>query len=413
MKKWIVLAAGVVSQTALGGIYAWSTFVPHLKEGYGLTGAQSGLIFGIMIAAFTLATIPAGRVLIRFGPRITAGTGAILFAGGYIIASFSGGSYPVLLAGLGLTAGVGIGFGYVCPLTIGMKWFPNRKGLVTGVAVAGFGLGAVLLSGIAESLLRTMDVLAVFRMVGIILGLTAFTGAMLLAEPQSVAPKIPLGKVKTPLGPYLLSREFIIIWLAMFAGTFAGLLISGNLKPLELSLGLSDYHATLSISLFAVGNTAGRLVWGQVHDRQGSRKTILLSLGFLLLALLPLLFVSSTVPALGVAVLIGFGFGACFVVYASSIVETFGIELLPRLYPICFASYGAAALLGPAAGGWAADISGSYTYAIILCSVLLFLIIAAVYRFFPAPGEEPAEEEQKTAHQAGAEGIDRRRKISP
>ncbi|MFP4385486.1 MAG: MFS transporter [Spirochaetia bacterium] len=396
MKKWIVLAAGVISQTALGGIYAWSTFVPHLKGGYGLTGAQSGLIFGIMIAAFTLATIPAGRALIRFGPRITAGIGAVLFAGGYIIASFSGGSYPLLLAGLGLTAGVGIGFGYVCPLTIGMKWFPHRKGLVTGVAVAGFGLGAIILSGIAETLLRTMDVLAVFRVVGIILGLTAFTAAMLLAEPQSPDPKTPAGKVKTPLKPYLRSRKFIIIWLAMFSGTFAGLLISGNLKPLELSLGLSDYHATLSISLFAIGNTAGRLVWGQVHDRQGSKRTILLSLGFLLLGLLPLLFVSSTIPALGVAVLIGFGFGGCFVVYASSIVETFGIQFLPRLYPICFAGYGAAALLGPTAGGWIADISGSYTYAVIMCAVLQFLILGAVYKFFPAPGAETAENKQRT-----------------
>jgi OFA family oxalate/formate antiporter-like MFS transporter len=390
MKKWIVLTAGVISQTAMGGIYAWSTFVPHLKNGYGLTGAQSGLIFGIMIAAFTLATIPAGRVLIKAGPRITAGIGAVLFAGGYIIASFSGGSYPVLIAGLGLTAGIGIGFGYVCPLTIGMKWFPNRKGLVTGVAVAGFGMGAILLSAIAESLLRTMDVLTVFRITGIILGLTAFTAAMLLAEPPASNSGSGRIKTKEKIAPYLFSRKFIVIWIAMFAGTFAGLLISGNLKPLKLNLGLSDYSATLAISLFAVGNTVGRLVWGQVHDRYGSKKTILVSLAVLLFALLPLLFVTKALPALSVAALIGFGFGACFVVYASSIVEVFGIDFLPRLYPICFLSYGAAALLGPTAGGWTADLTGSYTAAVIICAAVILIALGGVYKFFPAPGKVPA-----------------------
>lgn len=153
LKKWLVLGAGVVLQAVLGGIYAWSAFVPPLYEQAGLSKGQCGSIFGLAIATFAIAMIPAGKFLQRFGPRLTAAIGSILFGVGYLLASYSNGSFVGLLLSYGLVVGVGIGFGYVCPLTTGMKWFPDNKGLVTGVAVAGFGGGAIILSSVAEHLL--------------------------------------------------------------------------------------------------------------------------------------------------------------------------------------------------------------------------------------------------------------------
>ncbi|MFP4164893.1 MAG: MFS transporter [Chitinispirillaceae bacterium] len=394
MKKWTVLIAGVLLQTALGGIYAWSTFVPHFVNTYGFSKAQCGMIFGVMVASFTVATIPAGRVLMKLGPRITAGIGSVLFAGGYLIASFSQGSYVVIMAGLGLTAGAGIGFGYVCPLTVGMKWFPKNKGFVTGVAVAGFGMGAVLLSTVADKLLETMNILTVLRIVGLGLGGMAFFSSMFMSEPPETSRSGVTGKAKEPLAPYLFSSKFLLMCLGMFAGTFAGLLISGNLKPLKMSLGLTDQHATFTISLFAIGNTIGRLAWGQVHDRLGSRKTILLSLGALFFSILPLLFMNQLTALFSATVLIGFGFGACFVVYASSVVESFGVHFLPRLYPICFLGYGIAALIGPATGGWIADFSGSYFYALIMSAGIVFLAFAWIYFGFRGPKETSSVTEE-------------------
>ncbi|MFW6244972.1 MAG: MFS transporter [Fibrobacterota bacterium] len=379
MKKWIVLTAGVLLQTALGGIYAWSTFVPHFMNTYGFGRAQCGMIFGVMVASFTVATIPAGRLLMKSGPRFTAGIGSALFAGGYLLASFSGGNYPLLLAGLGVVAGTGIGFGYVCPLTVGMKWFPQNKGFVTGVAVAGFGMGAILLSTVADRLLETMDILTVLRIVGIGLGGMAFVSSMFMSEPAKDLNTEGVRKDKEPLGPFLFSPKFLLMCLAMFSGTFAGLLISGNLKPLKMSLGLTDQHATLTISLFAIGNTVGRLAWGQIHDRFNSRKTILMSLGVLFVSILPLLFLKPPTALFATTVLVGFGFGACFVVYASSVVETFGVDFLPRLYPICFLGYGVAALVGPATGGWIADRSGSYFYALIMSAAVVFLAFVSIW----------------------------------
>ncbi|MGM0444517.1 MAG: MFS transporter, partial [Fibrobacterota bacterium] len=150
--RWVVLMAGVLLQTAIGGIYAWSAFVPSLVEHHGFSRAQTGLLFGVQVIIFTITTLPAGKLLQKRGPRLTAAIGAVLFGLGYVLASFAGSSFAGLLLSLGVVTGIGIGMVYVCPLTTGMKWFPRNKGMVTGVAVAGFGAGAIALSAVAEYL---------------------------------------------------------------------------------------------------------------------------------------------------------------------------------------------------------------------------------------------------------------------
>ncbi|MFW5735466.1 MAG: MFS transporter, partial [Oceanidesulfovibrio sp.] len=240
MTKWIVLAAGVAIQMILGGVYAWSEFVPLLTADYGLNKSQCGLIFGATIAMFTLVMIPAGRILHKFGPRVTASIGAVLFTAGYLLASYSQGDFIMLLICLSGIAGAGIGFGYICPLTVGMKWFPDNKGLVTGVAVAGFGGGAVLLSAVAEHMLvaMSMDVMQVFRFIGIGSGLIAFVSAMLMSVPPTDKDAAAVSNAEPSARGLLLSRNYMLIVLGMFCGTFAGLLVVGNLKPLALSMGL-------------------------------------------------------------------------------------------------------------------------------------------------------------------------------
>jgi MFS transporter, OFA family, oxalate/formate antiporter len=378
--KWAVLGAGCLMQMILGGIYAWSEFVPLLKSGYGLTTSQCGLIFGATIAVFTSVMIPAGKFMQRRGARVTALIGALLFAAGYVMASFSQGDFLLLLISLSLVAGAGIGFGYICPLTVAMQWFPDKKGLVTGVSVAGFGAGAIFLSFVAEHLLvtRGMDVMHVFRFIGLGCGLVAVCSALLLREPPRGSgtgiQRASGRRMQVPTGA-LTSRNFLLLCLGMFCGTFAGLLVVGNLKPMALSLGLGSSTATVAISVFALGNAMGRIGWGQVHDRFGSRMTIFLSQAFLGLSML--LFLLPPVPALvlSAVLLTGIGFGGCFVVYAASIVEQLGIGLFPRLYPICFLWYGLAALIGPPLGGMIADATGSYGISIAM-SVLLVLSTA-------------------------------------
>ena len=375
--KWVVLCAGCLTQMILGGIYAWSEFVPLLTTEYGLTSSQCGFIFGATIAVFTCVMIPAGRFLQRRGVRATATIGAVLFSAGYMMASLSQGNFPMLLLSLSVVTGAGIGFGYICPLTVSMKWFPDKKGLVTGVSVAGFGAGAIFLSVVAEHLLvaRAMDVMHVFRFIGLGSGAIALCSALVMREPQADSRTSGHKEAVRPALNWklLTSRNFLLLCLGMFCGTFAGLLVVGNLKPVALSLGLESSSATLAISVFALGNAMGRIGWGQVHDRLGSHRTIFFSQAFLGLSML--LFLLPPVPALVlVAVLLtGIGFGGCFVIYAASIVDQLGIDLFPRLYPVCFLWYGLAALIGPPLGGIIADATGSYGISIAMSAMLVLI----------------------------------------
>lgn len=373
MKKWIVLLAGMCLQTVLGSVYGWSAFVPSLTRDYGLGMGQTGFIFGITIAVFTITMIPAGKLIPKYGPRPVASVGALLYMAGYILASTSNGNYVMILIGIGIITGAGIGAGYVCPLTTGMKWFPDNKGLVIGVSVAGFGGGAVIMSHLVRYLLIHCEynVLQTFRLVGLGLGSIAIASSLLLDEPKNNRKRIEGSKKTQNITSHICSKPFLLLCTGMFSGTFAGLLIIGNLKPILLGLGLDIHSATLGISFFAAGNVLGRIIWGQIHDRLGIRYTILLSLACMAISSLLLVLKMSAVLLFAAVIIIGISFGACFVVYASTIVKHYGMELFASLYPICFLAYGLAGVLGPTIGGKLADITGAFHSGIMLSTFLV------------------------------------------
>ncbi|MGB9588340.1 MAG: MFS transporter, partial [Armatimonadota bacterium] len=162
MKKWLILFASAMILLCLGGVYAWSAFIDSLIDKYKLSVTQTQIIFGTAICVFTVVMIWSGRLQVKYGPRPIALIGGILLSGGYLVCSLSLGSFAVLLMGYGLLGGAGIGFGYVCPIAACVKWFPSSRGSVTGIVVASFGAGAVVLSNLAESLLgKGLDVLHV------------------------------------------------------------------------------------------------------------------------------------------------------------------------------------------------------------------------------------------------------------
>jgi OFA family oxalate/formate antiporter-like MFS transporter len=363
--KYGILLASVVMQTCLGGLYAWTSFVPALTSSHGLSTAQTQVIFGALIAVFTVAMVFAGRLLERWGPRLVAGTGSLLLGLGYLIASFSGGEFSILLLGIGVVAGVGTGFGYVCPLATCMKWFPTHKGLVTGIAVAGFGGGAVLLSALAEWLLsRGVSVLMVFRWLGICYGAATVAAALVLRFPASSA---TARRQPIPMVSALMRDPFFWALVAgMFCGTFAGLLVIGNLKPMALSGGIPPRLVVGAICAFAVGNATGRIVWGQGVDRFGVR-AISVSLAALAVALCGLFATrDSAMVFVSISALIGFGFGACFVIYAALVATRYSPERFACIYPLVFLAYGAAGITGPWVGGWLYDRTAGYNVSIAL-----------------------------------------------
>jgi OFA family oxalate/formate antiporter-like MFS transporter len=374
VRRYAILVASVLMQLALGGVYAWSTFVPALRVDHALSGTQAGLIFGTTIAVFTVTMLLAGRRLERIGPRRMAMAGGVCYGGGYLIAGLTSGEWTMLWLGIGLVSGVGIGMGYVCPLTTCVRWFPERKGFVTGLAVAGFGGGAIVLSEAAELLMASgWSPLQVFRAMGWTLAAVVVVCAQVLRFPLEAG-----GAFGAPLRTVALARDphFRRLVVGMFAGTFGGLLAIGHLKPIALVAGLSSGAGALAVSAFAIGNAAGRLAWGSFHDRAGHR-VIALSLGFLAFVLLGLLDSGVAWRFIAASLVAGFGFGSCFVVFAAEVASFYGVSQVSRIYPKIFLAYGVAGITGPLAGGWLYDVTGSYVWPV--CTAAAITALGAIY----------------------------------
>jgi OFA family oxalate/formate antiporter-like MFS transporter len=191
--RWLVVLGAVVIQLCLGAIYAWSVFTPYLIEApFAFTKTQTQVIFSVSLASFALTMILAGRWQARSGPRIVALTGGLVLGAGYILAGLLKnalfGHYVNQILFVGLVAGIGIGLAYVCPIAVGMRWFPDKKGLITGLAVAGFGFGALIwiqLAGEFGGLLESIGVSGVFTLYGAIFAVAISVGSIWMVNPPA------------------------------------------------------------------------------------------------------------------------------------------------------------------------------------------------------------------------------------
>jgi OFA family oxalate/formate antiporter-like MFS transporter len=377
-RKHLVLICGMVIQICLGGIYAWGIFVPSLRQEHGLSTAQTQMIFGTAIAAWTLAMIPAGWVLPRFGPKKVAGMGGLLFLAGSGVAAFSAGSFWLLWLGVGCLIGASIGCGYVCAISLFAQWFPARRGLATGLAVGSFAAGAILEAALAEYMLEAgQSALQTLGWIGLGYGLLIGLAALGLSAPAGTTCR--RAELVVPLRQLLADRRFRLAVLGISSGTFAGLLVIGNLKSIGLAGGLSPAVCTIGVSLFAVGSASGRITWGWISDWAGPR-TMPLSLLVLAGAVL-LIYPASFAAVLFVpaCVLVGFGYGACFVLYAAHIAGQYGVERVGAIYPLAFLAFGLSGVAGPVVGGWLFDVSSSYLAAILVATFVTLIGAAGVH----------------------------------
>jgi OFA family oxalate/formate antiporter-like MFS transporter len=189
MNRWLVVLGAILIQLALGAIYAWSAFTTSLKgDPYNFTSTQTQVIFGVELAAFAFVMILAGRMQAKFPPRYVALLGGVVMGLGYVAARFVGTSFPGHVLTIGLIGGTGIGLGYVVPIAVGVKWFPDKKGMLTGLAVAGFGFGALIwvkLAGAWGHLIETLGVANVFLVYGIAFAAIVAVGSLWMVNPPA------------------------------------------------------------------------------------------------------------------------------------------------------------------------------------------------------------------------------------
>jgi len=403
-----VVVGAILIQLALGAIYAWSVFTPSLvAEGWSKENTQ--WVFAIGLASFAISMVFAGKKLNSWGPQKLSWIGGIILGIGYLLAGLIGGAgFWKLLILIGLIGGAGIGFAYVVPIAVGMRWFPDKKGMITGLAVAGFGFGAMLwvkLAGEWGNLLSNMGLSGTFIVYGIAFAAMVIIGGLWMKFPPAEwkpagfeANQASTAKTTSALefnSSEMLSKvQFYLIFLTFVFSAGAGLMPIGLMKlyPMEAlqNAGMSAVEAsaiagTAMAVFFSLANGLGRIIWGMISDKLGRKKSIVIMTATQGIIVLLFTYMAGTEILLYLgATLIGFNFGGNFALFPTITADTFGAKNVGQNYPFIFLAYGVGGILGPILGGKMGDLGNfplAFTIsgiAVLIGTILILLVRPAV-----------------------------------
>jgi MFS transporter, OFA family, oxalate/formate antiporter len=428
MNRWLVVAGGILIQLCLGAIYAWSAFTGKLTAavdagGFGFTKAQSQYPFSLGLVTFAVVmALVAGNWQKKVGPRIVAITGGLMLGLGYVLAGLSGSSFWGVLIGIGLLGGAGIGLGYVCPIAALVKWFPDKKGLITGLAVAGFGFGALIWVKLTNGFkfgpvdltpgwtgLYGMGwtVNQVWILYGILFAVLVVLGALVMVNPpEGWKPEgwnPPTGAAASSTGgrdfsPMEMAKtpQYWMLFFTFVVGATAGLMVIGVIKLFgmdQLQAGGVDVNAASVITGTAMGlfyallNGLGRIAWGAVSDTMGRKNAIVAMTALQGVMMILFYFIGGKEWGLYLgAAVIGFNFGGNFALFPAATADYFGNKNVGTNYPWVFMAYGVGGIVGPILGGKMGDAQ-AWMWAFIPAGVACLVMAAADLRL-TAPKHE-------------------------
>jgi len=405
--RGLVVLGAILIQLALGNLYAWSVFTNELVDA-GWTKAQTQIVFSVGVAVFAIVMVIAGRLMPKFGPRkLTLASGFTLGLG-YILAGIAGGdNFATTLLFIGVLGGAGIGMGYVVPIAVGMRWYPDKKGLITGLAVAGFGFGATLWMTLAGKLgtigggelIKNIGISNTFIILGIAFLITILAGSIWMKFPnQGWKPdgwetadvkknESTAGTIDFTSNEMLRTKQFYLIVLTYAFGAGAGLMSIGLMKlwPTEalqangFAKEAAGATATMAMAVFfALFNGLGRIIWGFFSDKIGRKLSIIIMMATQGVFVILFQWMAGIPATLFLfAVLIGFNYGGLFALFPTITADTFGNKHFGQNYGWVFLAYAIGGIIFPILGGKLGDL-GNFPLAFTICGILCFVAVFTI-----------------------------------
>jgi OFA family oxalate/formate antiporter-like MFS transporter len=390
--RWGIAIAGVFLQIALGAVYAWSVFRIPLSKQFGWSISQVTFTFTISIFVLGFAAFFGGLWMNRQGPRIVALTGATLYGLGVFLASFSANKLWWLYLSYGFIGGLGLGLGYIVPVAVLVKWFPDRRGLITGIAVGGFGAGALITAPVATALIQTVGVLRTFAYLGIAYFVVAVIAALFMRNPpEGWQPEAwtPSAKQTSQRAThdYVLSEalkrwQWWALWLILFLNTSAGISLISQEGPVFQELTrVSALAAGEMVGIASLGNGVGRVFWAWMSDLITRRVTfaVMFALQVALFLLLPKITLPWVIATVTFIILMCYGGG--FGTMPAFTADYFGPKNVGPIYGLMLTAWSFASAFGPLLIAHMRETTGNYASAlkviagVMAVSVLLPIIV--------------------------------------
>ena len=407
LNRWWIAVAGVCMQMSLGSAYAWSVFrIPLIKQ-FGWTIPQVTLTFTIAFFLLGATSFLGGIWMNRKGPRVVAMTAGFLWGTGVFLSSFADHKLWLLYLGYGIIGGPGLGMGYIVPVAVLVKWFPERRGLITGIAVGGFGAGALISAPVASRLIEAVGVLRTFAYLGVAYGIIAVVAGSFMQnppegwKPAGWAPSASQISQQSDrdytLGEALKTWQWWALSLLMSLNTMAGLSVISQAAPIFQELGKVTAGVAASlVGIVSIGNGVGRVFWAWVSDWT-SRKV-----AFLLMYVLQAIFFwfYFSIPSITLLAIVTFlilmCYGGGYGVTPAFAADYFGPRNVGPIFGLMLAPWAFAAAFGPLFFAYLREITGGYSQALhIIAGMLAISVIVPILVHPPHGHKSQAEARQR------------------
>lgn len=371
--RLIPVLASIAIQLCLGVAYVWSVFQTGIaKSIFSGDNAQAALTFSLLLATLTIGSVLGGKLAAKYSTQIVVIIGGVILSVGFFLASFVTSSAPYLLwLTYGVMGGVGMGFTYSTTIACAQKWFPDKKGMVTGLIVSALGFGGVVFTPIIEMLIKNFGGASVgefktFRVLSLIFLVVCTIGGLLLKNPPAdFAPPVKGKAAKKPTNTtvdyspsqVLKNPRFYLVTLTLMLACMGGLMMIGFAKPIAVAKGLAS-TATIGVLAISMCNSLGRLFWGMISDKIGRKVTLISLLAGS--AVLSLLVNMANGYAIYVLIgLIGFFYGGFLSVFPALTADLFGAKHMATNYGMVLCGFGIGAVVSSYIAGYYKNLAAT------------------------------------------------------